>query len=302
MSVRFSILMPSSEGKQAGGNPFAPDMFDYRSSDTFNFFNQLNPERRALIGALQGQIEADKGLGELFGLKEKELQEAVEANLAIYESPLMAAVERYRPGVMYQAMDFEGLPTGAQRRLLENGIIVTGMFGLLRPDDLIPMYKLKVDSSVKGIGMVSKYWRPLLSPVLNELLQGKVVWNLLPGAHEDAWEDDESYERMYRLKFFKEEKKKLKAVTRGVKELSGSLINFIVTELAETVEALEEWEAQDGYEPDYEATKLGEKGGTIVMVSRPGWKKRRAARRRVKAEEEAERRARREAELEEASK
>lgn len=301
MSVRFSILMPSSEGKRPGGNPFAPDMFDYRSSNTFNYFNGLNPERRALIGALHSQIEASKDLAKLFGLKEKALQEVVEANLAIYDSPLMAAVERYSSGVMYQSMDFDGLPTGAQRRLLENGVIVSGMFGLLRPDDLIPMYKLKVDSSVKGIGKVSKYWRPLLSPVLNELLQGKVVWNLLPGAHEDVWEDEESYDRMYRLKFFKEEKKKLKAVTHGVKELRGSLVNFIVTALAETVEALEEWEAEDGYEPDYEASELGEKGGTIVMVSRPGWKKRRAARRRVKAEEEAERRARREAELEEAS-
>ena len=290
--------MPSSEGKQSGGNPFAPDMFDYRSSNTFNYFNALNPERRALIKGLHEQIEAEKGLEKLFGLKDKALQEAIDADLAIYESPLMAAIERYGPGVMYQSMDFEALPTGAQRRLLENGVIISGMFGLLRPDDLIPMYKLKIDASVEGIGKMSKYWRPHLSPILNELLKGRVVWNLLPGAHEETWEDDQSYDRMYRLKFFKEEKKKLKAVTHGVKELRGSLINFIVTALAETVEALEDWEAEDGFEPDYEASEMDENGGgTIVMVSRPGWKKRRTTRRQAKAAIEAERRARREAEL-----
>ncbi len=294
MSVPFSILMPSAEGKKSGGNPFAPDMFDYRSSDTFNYFNALNPERRALIKSLQEQIEAGKKLNKLFGLKDKALEEAIEDNLGIYGSPLMAAVERYEPGILYKAMDFESLPTGAQRRLLENGVIISGLFGLLRPDDLIPKYKLKIDASVDGIGRVSKYWRPHLSPVLNELLQGKVVWNLLPGAHQDAWDDDESYERLYRLKFFKEENDELNAVTHGVKELRGSLANFIVTALADTPEALEEWEAEDGYEPDYEASELNEKGGTIVMVSRPGWEKRRRARLRVKAEEEAERRARRE--------
>ena len=28
----FTILLPPAEGKQDGGNPFAPDMFDYRTS------------------------------------------------------------------------------------------------------------------------------------------------------------------------------------------------------------------------------------------------------------------------------
>ncbi len=298
MSVRISILMPSAEGKQTGGNPFAPDMFDYRSSNTFNYFNALNPERRAMIEALHAQIRTGKGIETLFGLKDKALQEAVQADLDIYESPLMAAVERYGPGVMYQSMDFEGLPTGAQRRLLENGIIISGMFGLLRPDDLIPMYKLKIDASVKGIGKASKYWRPLISPVLNELLQGHVVWNLLPGAHEDAWDDNESYDQMYRVKFFKEGKNEMKAVTHGVKELRGSLANFIVSEMADSIEALEEWEAEDGFEPDFDASEIGEKGGTIVMTSRTGWEQRRKDRRKIKAEAEAERRARREAETE----
>lgn len=300
MSVRFSVLMPSSEGKQPGGNPFGPDMFDYRSSNTFNYFNALNPERRVLIDALHTQIESGKDVESLFGLRGEALQAGIEANLAIYASPLMAAIERYGPGVVYQSAHFEELPTGAQRRLLENGIIFSGMFGLLRPDDLIPMHELRMDASVEGLGKVSKYWRPSLSPVLNELLNGQVVWNLLPDAHAEAWEDERSYEKMYRVKFFVEEKKKLKAVTRGLKELRGGLVSFIVTALAEDGDALGNWEADGGFEMDREASELGERGGTIVMVSRPGWEQRRALRRSAKAEVEAERRARREAETESA--
>src|SRR5690606_7819310 len=128
---------------------------------------ELNPERRALIDALQAALnESDEAaLERLFGIKGETLEEAVRVNLEVYASPLLAAVDRYGPGVMYEAMEFGALPTGAQRRLLENGIIFSGMFGLLRPDDLIPNYRLKMDASLPSIGKVSRYWRPSLSPL-----------------------------------------------------------------------------------------------------------------------------------------
>ena len=291
MSVRFSILVPSAEGKQPGGNPLAPDMFDYRSSNTFNYFSELNPERRTLINALQVLLgDADDGaLEKLFGVKGDALHEAIAVDRDVFKSPLMAAIDRYGPGVMYQAMEFAALPTGAQRRLLENGVIVSGMFGLLRPDDLIPNYRLRMDATVDGVGKVARYWRPYLSPLLNGLLEGKVVWNLLPATHEEAWEDARTYARMYRVKFFREDGGERKPVTHGVKELRGNLVHYVVTELADSLEALEDWESPGGYELDRDASELDDQGGTVVMVSIPGWEKRREARRKARAEAEAER-------------
>jgi cytoplasmic iron level regulating protein YaaA (DUF328/UPF0246 family) len=278
-------------------------MFDYRSSNTFNYFNEFNPERRKLIDALQAQVmagEADE-LQKLFGVKGDTLQEAVDVTGEIYRSPLIAAIDRYDPGVMYAAMQFPDLPTGAQRRLLENGVIFSGMFGLLRPDDLIPNYRLKMDASVTGVGKVSSYWRPVLSDRLNTLLKGQVVWNLLPGAHEAAWDDAETYARMFRVKFYKEaESGERKAVSHGVKELRGALVHHIVIELPETIEDLDEWEAPEGFEVDFAASEIDEAsgGGTIAMVSSPGWEERRDARRKARAlaaaEAEAARRAREE--------
>lgn len=301
--VRFSILLPSAEGKEPGGNPLAPDMFDYRSSNTFNYFSDLNPERRALIDALQAQVKAaDEGeLEKLFGVKGDTLEEAVTVNREIYRSPLMAAVDRYSPGVMYASMDFAGLPTGSQRRLLENGVIFSGLFGLLRPDDLIPNYRLKMDAKVEGIGKVSAYWREPLSQQLNALLKGQAVWNLLPGAHETAWTDEETYARMMRVKFYREDEAgERTAVSHGVKELRGALVAFIVNETADDWESLDDWEAPEGYELDREASEINEAGGgTIVMVSSPGWEERRKARRKAKAQAEAEAAAARKAREEE---
>ena len=302
----FAILLPSAEGKATGGNPLAPDMFDYRTSNTFNYFSDLNPERRAVIKALQQFVASseESDLEKLFGVKGDTLEEAVRVNQEIFGSPLLAAVDRYGPGVMYTSMEFAELPTGAQRRLLENGVIFSGLFGLLRPDDLIPNYRLKMDAALPELGKMSKYWKPTLSPALNQALKGKFVWDLLPDAHRQAWDDDGSYRALVQVKFYKEEGGERKPVTHSVKQLRGALVNYIVRDPAESIEALLDWEAPEGYELDEDATTFdpATKTGTVVMVSSPGWEERRAARMAERAriaEEKAAARAAREEEEDE---
>jgi uncharacterized protein len=270
--AEFAILIPSSEGKLSGGNPFAPDMFDYRTSNTFNYFSELNSERRRLINALQETIRNSEraDLEKLFGVKDDTLDEAIEADLNVLGSPLMAAIDRYSPGVMYDAMQFQELPTGAQRRLLENGVIFSGLFGLLRPDDLIPNYRLKMGASLPEIGRLSQYWKPSLSQALNRALEGRFVWNLLPGIHAEAWTDEHTYEAMIEVQFVKEQGGERKALTHGVKPLRGALVNFIVRDPAESVEALREWEAPGGFRFDEQASSFDEESrtGVAVMVSK----------------------------------
>ncbi len=267
----FSILLAPAEGKLEGGNPLAPDMFDYRSSTTFNYFHDLNPDRRVLIKAVQETLDGKKAaVQKMLGAKGDALDAAVEANRVVIGAPLMAALERYSPGVMYKAMDFQSLPTGAQRRLLENGIIFSGLFGVLRPDDLIPNYKLKMDTSVPGIGKVSSYWKPKVSPLLNETLADRFVWNLLPGIHQDAWDDAGTYREMITVRFFDEKKGKRTAVTHNVKPLRGRLVNYIVSESAEDLEAFAEWKHPDGYKMDQDASTWDEetRNRVIVMVKK----------------------------------
>ena len=267
----FTILLPPAEGKKPGGNPFAPDMFDYRSSNTFNYFNELNSERRKLIDAVQEFAdEADEEAHQqVFGVQGAHLEEAIAFNKALYQAPLMSALDRYSPGVMYEAMDFAGLPTGAQRRLLENGIIFSGLFGLLRPDDLIPNYRLRIDASLPEVGKVSKYWRPHLSPLLNRTLEGRFVWDLLPQAHRDAWEDDHSYATCVQVKFFIEKDGERKAVTHNVKPLRGQLVNFIVRETVESLEPLAEWEHPAGFRYDPDASSVDSNGAGTVVMGKP---------------------------------
>lgn len=243
----LAILLAPAEQKQPGGNPFAPDMFDYRTSGTFNYFEDLNPDRRTLIDTLH-EILADHdpdALADMLGVDGPELDEALRVNQEIYDAPLMSALDRYSPGVMYAAMDFANLPTGAQRRLLENGIIFSGLFGLLRPDDLIPNYRLAMDAELPEIGRVADYWRPRISPVLTDALEGRFVWDLLPDVHRTAWEDEQTYEARVLVEFVDADGHAPDAGDLEV--LRGQLVNFVVRETAEDVEELEEWDHPEGY-------------------------------------------------------
>ncbi len=267
----FIVLLPPAEGKQPGGNPFAPDMFDYRTSNTFNFFSDLNPERRALIGKLQQALESEDedGLEALFGVKGPHLEEAVRVNSEIYDAPLMSALDRYSPGVMYASMDFAGLPTGAQRRMLENGVIFSGLFGLLRPDDLIPNYRLRMDAELPDVGKVYSFWKPRISPLLNAVLKGRFVWDFLPQMHHRAFEDEHAYEERVRVRFFDEgDGGERTPVSHGVKPLRGQFVNWIVRETVEDLDDLPEWEHPEGYRYDEEASEYDEdtKTRTIAMV------------------------------------
>lgn len=260
----FSILLPPAEGKVPGGNPFAPRMFD-RGSSTFNYFSGFNPERRTLIAALHQTIEQGDGLAELFGVKHEYLEAAIEANRSVMDSPVMSALDRYSVGVMYKAMDFNNLPTGAQRRLLEHGVIFSGLFGLLRPDDLIPNYRLRMDATLQGVGKVAAYWREVLSPELNTLVKGRFVWNLLPKIHQDAWADAQTYAGMAQVRFFTVKDGERKPVTHGVKPLRGALINYIVREAVETPEMLFELDL-NGYRYDADASTWDEDTGCGILA------------------------------------
>ena len=264
----FSILLPPAAGKATGGNPFAPDMFDYRSSTTFNFFNELNQQRRQVIEAMHDAIEKGDELEKIFKVKGDTLEEALQINAEIYSAPLMSALDRYGPGVMYESMDFPGLPTGAQRRLLENGVILSGLFGLLRPDDLIANYRLPMNATLPGIGKLSTYWKPHISPVLNHAVEDRFVWNFLSRQYERAWDDERTYEQIVDVRFYKEEDGERTAVTHGVKPLRGQLINHIVQESVEDMETFREWKHPEGYFLDEEASSYDEekRERTLVMV------------------------------------
>lgn len=241
----FSVLLPPSDEKVSGGNALAPKMFDRRSSHTFNYFVGLNPERRQVIDSLNVLGEQSEDRADALGVPEEKVEHAVKCNTEVMSSPLMSALDRYRPGVLYQALDFENLPTGAQRRLLEHGVIFSPLFGLLRPDDLIPEYYLSLDAELPDVGSIIEFWIPYVNKTLNDLLAGHFVWNLLPERFEAIWEPDGRYKALVELEFYRKSKGKLVRIEAGVNEFRGKFVNRLVRGSGDSIDSLSEFEEED---------------------------------------------------------
>jgi cytoplasmic iron level regulating protein YaaA (DUF328/UPF0246 family) len=74
-----------------------------------------------------------------------------------------------------------------RRKARESILIVSGLLGLVALDDPVPDYRLKIGARLDPVGLVARHWRPLLSAVLADHLEGRTVIDLLPGEHRAAW-------------------------------------------------------------------------------------------------------------------
>ncbi len=270
MPPPIMILMPPASKTASGGNPLAPKMFDRRASNTFNYFSTLNPERRQIINAvMEVMATGGKAAERILEAPEEDREKAIEANLSIFDNPLMSSLERFSLGPLYDTMDFQNLPTGAQRRLLEQGVIISPMYGLLRPDDLVPDHSLKIEAKLPLLGKVIDFWKVMVSEVLNELLNERFVWNFLPHSHRKMWDSDENYSNIVNVEFYSDYGGERRLVD-GARAIRGFMTHYIVEESASTKEMMLQTKYPEGFRVDREATKWEEddKVAKLVMVTR----------------------------------
>jgi hypothetical protein len=111
-------------------------------------------------------------LKKAFEVKDLALDRARSQALALAGPvPLLPALVRYT-GVAFQALEAASLP----REVWAQVYILSNLRGLVRGDELVPPYKLKL-GAVPGL---KAHWRSALQAPL-EALPGGPVWELLPG-------------------------------------------------------------------------------------------------------------------------
>lgn len=161
------ILIPPSEGKQAGGNPrrtFMKEHPDWAEevAPVIEHLRHLPKSRRAAF----------------YGVSTPEKAEAAyELNLSALESPALPAIERYT-GVVYDFLDYASLPDRAYAR--KHLMMVSGFFGLIPAGTWLPDYKLPMNP------WLSAYWRPINAGRLSGLRNKHTLLSLLPAAHARA--------------------------------------------------------------------------------------------------------------------
>jgi len=146
------VLLPPSESKRAALARGTPVDLAGLS------FPALTPARVAVLDALLATSATSEGLHRL-GVGAS-LAEEVERNLRLRELPARPASDVYS-GVLYDALGWSTLSTGARRRARSRLVVVSALWGALRPHDRIPPYRLSMTSEV-GLGPLAALWRASL--------------------------------------------------------------------------------------------------------------------------------------------
>jgi cytoplasmic iron level regulating protein YaaA (DUF328/UPF0246 family) len=180
------ILLPPSEGKTAPvrGQALRADRLSFPS---------LQPARAKVLDALVGLCTTDNAAdlhhaAQVLGVG-KTLAEEVQRNALLPSAPT-ARADRVYTGVLYEALAMPSLHGAAKRRATSWVAVTSGLFGLLRPGDHIPAYRLSGDVTLPGIGNVGTFWREQLDDAVREAAGKGLVIDLRSSTYLPFWRPD----------------------------------------------------------------------------------------------------------------
>lgn len=152
------ILLPPSEGKtqRRRGRPL--------DLSTLSFPSLTGLREQVIDGA--AQVSARPDAHEVLGVSAN-LVEEVARNTRLRTAASAPAAEVYS-GVLYDALDLASLDTASRRRANRRLVVLSAMFGALRPTDRVPAYRLHPGVRLPGIGDVTAAWRAVLPAALDE--------------------------------------------------------------------------------------------------------------------------------------
>lgn len=154
------VLLPPSETKANGGDGPALDLAGLS-------FPELTKTRRALLRDLVRLAKKEtEALRLALGVSEKQGHEVLK-NRALLTSATMPALSLYT-GVVYDNLSYSTLGPQARRRADESLVVASALFGLLRPQDRVPSYRLSGGTTLPGLGGLAPRWRPALEPLLHK--------------------------------------------------------------------------------------------------------------------------------------
>lgn len=178
-TTAFVILLPPSEGKADGGQ--RGTSWDPHSGIFGDGLGSFRADVAATLASSKG------GSATLLGVSGKHLARAQSANRALIGAPTLPAWQRYT-GVVWDHLDLARVPVAKRKTMLGRIVIPSGLAGLVRADDPLPDYRLKMGARCAPFGLMSTWWRDDLTDSLVRFLRGRVVIDLLPQEHRGAFD------------------------------------------------------------------------------------------------------------------
>jgi len=144
-------------------------------------------------------------------------------------------------GDVYQGLDVYNLEESKRATLQESLRILSGLYGILKPLDLIQPYRLEMGTKLKvgNAKNLYEFWKKELTAHLNaELKDGELFVNLASNEYFSAL-DAKSLHNTIITPIFKDWKNdKLKIISFFAKKARGAMVRYIVDTNATTLEDL----------------------------------------------------------------
>ncbi len=147
-------------------------------------FPELTPVREKVIDAL-AEVSARPDAAVALGVSPN-LQDEIDRNLRVREAPAVRALSLYT-GVLYDALDHPSLDPAARRRATSRLLVVSALYGALRPGDRVTPYRLSMSVNLDGLGPLASVWREPLGDALPAAAGRGVVVDCRSSTYAAAW-------------------------------------------------------------------------------------------------------------------
>ena len=188
------IVIPPSETKRPpldAGEPVAPDRLS---------FPALTQTREQVLDALIATSASPDAFRRL--QVGPSMAEEVARNTFLRELPARPVLEIYS-GPLHAGLDAATLSPAATKRAAECVVVASALWGLLRPVDEIPPYRLHICARLVGMDRLESTWRGVIPEVLAEAAQGAspgVFLDLRSPGYQDIGLPDGMAERTVTLR------------------------------------------------------------------------------------------------------
>lgn len=167
------IVLPPSEGKT---RPTAGPPLDLEALSS----PRLTKTREQLMNALV-RLSGTRRAAEILGLGPQQADD-IARNARLRDEPTAPAIDVYT-GVLYGELGWADLDDAARERGRSSLAIASALFGLLRPEDLIPAYRMSGSVTLPRLGTVASRWKPVVPAALVDLADGELVLDLRSGTY-----------------------------------------------------------------------------------------------------------------------
>ncbi|MGQ1796981.1 YaaA family protein [Kocuria oceani] len=214
------ILLPPSETKTA---PVSGEPVDTGALA----FPELTPAREQVLAELASASSRADAL-DVLGVGQR-LREEVERNTRLGAEPAAPALHVYT-GVLYDALDPAGLTAAEREAAAASLVVVSALWGAVRPTDRIPAYRLSMGTELPRLGKLAAHWKRHLPAALGPAAEDRLVVDCRSAAYAAAWRAPR--ERTVGVKVVRERGGTRTVVSHMAKHTRGLLARHLVQRAA----------------------------------------------------------------------